>query len=108
MRNRKVILKTLATKNVECRQFGLVENGLFVFANRHRLAQPDSKLMTLRNSSASLKTPPTFLFWRRERVEVKKTKVFRDALQLKIEPKDVRYFFTAEAPRREEKRNDSW
>jgi len=28
---------------------------------------------------ASLKTPLTLLFWRRERVEVKKTKVFRDA-----------------------------
>jgi len=33
-----------------------------------------------KNLRASLKTPLTLLFWRRERVEVKKTKVFRDDL----------------------------
>ena len=39
------------TGNFECCQFELVENGLFVFPNGLRLAQPDNNLMTLPNSS---------------------------------------------------------
>jgi hypothetical protein len=38
------------------------------------------KFLMPKNLRASLKTSLTLLFWRRERVEVKKTKVFRDDL----------------------------
>jgi len=44
---------------------------------------------------ACLKTPPTLLFCRRERVEVKKTKVFRDALNSMLNnhnTQSVRFF----------------
>jgi len=44
------MLKLELRQNIKCCQFELVENGLFVFSNRLRLAQPDNKSIGLRNS----------------------------------------------------------